>query len=113
VPDRIFDSNPELRALWEIEQQKYRETRPNGGNSAAIIGYTNFSAQAVVTLDDFYAFMPMHNYIFTPCRDIWVAGSVNARIPSIPLVDAYGAPVLDDKGKQKNLSATSWLDQNN
>jgi Family of unknown function (DUF5906) len=34
------------------------------------------------------------------------------RIPPIPLVDAYGVPVLDDKCKQKYLSATVWLDQN-
>jgi hypothetical protein len=34
-----------------------------------------------VTLDDFYAYMPMSNaYIFTPTRDTWPGSNVNARI---------------------------------
>ena len=24
-----------------------------------------------VSIDDFYAYMPRHSYIFTPCREIW------------------------------------------
>jgi hypothetical protein len=48
-----------------------------------------------VSLDDFYAYMPMHQYIFTPTRDLWPASSVNARIPPI--------------GK---VPAATWLDQN-
>src|SRR5262249_35828688 len=47
-----------------------------------------------VTLDDFYAYMPMHTYIFVPSREIWPASSVNARIRL-------------HAGK-----ASEWLDQN-
>ena len=36
-----------------------------------------------VTLDNFHAYMPMHNYIFAPTREMWPAGSVNARIPPV------------------------------
>jgi hypothetical protein len=48
-----------------------------------------------VCLDDFYAYMPMHMYIFVPSRDLWPASSVNARIPKVD-------------GK---ISASSWLDR--
>jgi len=66
-----------------------------------------------VQLEDFFAFMPMHNYIFAPCRALWPAASVNARIPSVALLDASGAPILDEKtGKQIKLPAAAWLDQN-
>jgi hypothetical protein len=51
-----------------------------------------------VTLNDFRAYMPMHSYIYTPCREMWPAASVNARVPPVPLI-IDGAPVLDDKGK--------------
>jgi hypothetical protein len=46
-------------------------------------------------LEDFVAYMPMHNYIFKPTRDTWPASSVNARI------------YLGDKKK-----ASEWLDKN-
>lgn len=65
-----------------------------------------------VGLDDFFAYMPMHNYIFIPCRTPWPAASVNARIPPVPLFDASGTPIPDDRGKQKHIPAAAWLDQN-
>jgi hypothetical protein len=68
------------------------------------------SAEAI-SLDDFYAFMPAHNYLYVPTRSAWPAASVNARIPPIKLTDPAGAPVLDDNGKQVILSAAGWLDR--
>ena len=50
-----------------------------------------------VLLDDFCAYMPQHQYIYIPTRELWPISSVNARIPCV-----------DDKG----LKASSWLDQN-
>ena len=47
-----------------------------------------------VSLDDFYAYMPMHNYIFTPSRELWPGSSVNARIPPIVMG-------VDDRGQGK------------
>ena len=54
-----------------------------------------------VTLEDFYAYMPTHSYIFAPSRELWPASSVNARVrpPS-------------EVGKGKRMSASEWLDQN-
>jgi hypothetical protein len=37
-----------------------------------------------VSLTDFYAYMPLHKYIFVPTRDLWPAVSVNARIKPVP-----------------------------
>jgi Family of unknown function (DUF5906) len=65
-----------------------------------------------VTLEDFRAHMPTHAYIFVPCREMWPASSVNARVPPVPLVDKHGAPILDETGKQKMQPAAAWLDQN-
>jgi hypothetical protein len=59
-----------------------------------------------ISLNDFYAYMPMHNYIFVPSRELWPASSVNALIPPQP----FGNPDAD--GKQKTISASAWLDQN-
>src|SRR5436309_1496427 len=48
-----------------------------------------------ISLDDFYAYMPTHRYIFTPCRQLWPARSVNARLDSV-----------------EGIAANVWLDQN-
>jgi hypothetical protein len=65
-----------------------------------------------VTIDDFVAYMPMHSYIFTPCREIWVGASVNARLPRMPLLDKHGQPMRNAKGEPITVSPTRWLDQN-
>jgi hypothetical protein len=65
-----------------------------------------------VSLDDFYAYMPQHNYIYIPSRDLWPSASVNARIPPIPITDEDGNPEHDEQGNEKKLKANAWLDQN-
>ena len=64
-----------------------------------------------VSLDDFYAYMPQHVYIFTPTREVWPASSVDARIAPVPLLDADGAPVVDRQGKELKIAASAWLDR--
>jgi hypothetical protein len=66
----------------------------------------------VLTLQDFVAYMPRHNYVCLPTLEFWPAASVNARIPPVPLVGRAGTPVLDDKGNQKMIPANAWLDAN-
>src|SRR5262245_5457258 len=56
--------------------------------------------------------MVEHKYIYAPTGDLWPAGSVNARIPPIPLVDSSGKPALNKKGEQVELTAAQWLDRN-
>jgi hypothetical protein len=65
-----------------------------------------------VSLNDFYAYMPMHSYIYAPSREMWPVASINGRIPPVPIVDAGGNPVLDQSGKQRVVRANLWLDQN-
>jgi Family of unknown function (DUF5906) len=52
-----------------------------------------------VRLEDFVAYLPMHNYIFLPTREPWPAKSVNVRLPPIPM------PGWD-------MPASAWLDAN-
>jgi hypothetical protein len=63
------------------------------------------SADAGVKLRDFYAYMPMHNYIFAPAREPWPATSVNSRIP--PIVIGVNA-----EGEKITIKASLWIDQN-
>jgi hypothetical protein len=72
---------------------------------------TEKASEEAVTLADFYAFMPTHGYIYTPTRAMWVAASINARIPPVALTKPNGEPVLDDEGKPVKMKASAWLDQ--
>jgi hypothetical protein len=62
----------------EHDRQREAERAPEGQ------AMTNGGAERaeVVTLDDFYAYMPMNGYLFTPTCEMWVATSVNARLAS-------------------------------
>ena len=51
-----------------------------------------------VALIYFYAYMPLHKYIFAPSRELWPASSVNSRL----------GPVKGDK----LIPASAWLDEN-
>ena len=55
-------------------------------------------------LEDFYAYMPTHTYIYTPTREMWPQSSVNARVPPMPTG-------VDDNGKPKTMPAGVWLDR--
>jgi hypothetical protein len=69
-------------------------------------------ARGEISLDDFYAYMPMHNYIYTPTRSHWPGASVNARLPRVPLFDSNGQPLVDEKtGKPKEITTAAWLDK--
>jgi hypothetical protein len=48
-----------------------------------------------VEVEDFYAYMPQHKYIFIPTRQLWPGSSVNARLGNIG-----------------NMRAAAWLDEN-
>ena len=61
---------------------------------------TRANQEASVSYDDFFAYMPMHNYIYTPSGDPWPASSVDSRLP----------PQQDSKGKP--IRPSTWLDRN-
>jgi hypothetical protein len=64
-----------------------------------------------VRLDDFYAYMPQHKYMFAPARELWPASSVNSRLPRVPLLGPDGTPARDDEGEPIDIPATAWLDK--
>ena len=60
--------------------------------------------QEGVKLEDFYAVMPRHAYLFAPARDMWPAASVNGRLPPVA--------VLGTDGSMLFIPPSVWLDRN-
>jgi hypothetical protein len=56
-----------------------------------------------ISLDDFWAYMPMHNYIYAPARAHWPGASVNSRLSAVEIIDA--------SGKKITVLPTAWLDK--
>ena len=61
-----------------------------------------------VALEDFYAYMPTHEYIFIPTREMWPAVSVNSRLFPIPVLEKDGTPALDAKGNPPRPACQCW-----
>src|SRR5215472_7902350 len=79
-------------------------------------GFPSFNAAKAavldsISVDDFWAYMPMHNYIYAPARAHWPAASVDSRLPKVELTDANGQPVCDANGKVIVVKPTAWLDK--
>ena len=72
---------------------------------------TTNPASGEVTLDDFVAYLPKHVYIFTPCREIWIAAGVDGCLPRMQVLTTSGQP-LRKNGKLVFEPATKWLDRN-
>jgi hypothetical protein len=95
-----------IKDLVEIIEPECRpngEAKPNGADTELPEG---------VRLEDFVTYMPMHGYIFMPAREMWPAGSVNARLPLVPLFKKNGEPLLNKEGEQKYMAPSTWLDKN-
>ncbi len=43
--------------------------------------FSGYEVDAAITINDFYALMPMHKYIFKPTGELWPAESINTRLP--------------------------------
>jgi hypothetical protein len=65
-----------------------------------------------VTYDDFYAYMPRHQYIYAPTGEMWPAASINSRLVSKPVKKKDGTPALDGTGKPRYRKPNAWLDKN-
>ena len=64
------------------------------------------------TLADFRAYAPARLCIYMPCKELWPNASVDARLPSQPMLDETGTPVRNAKGKVVMIPASKWLEQN-
>ena len=58
-----------------------------------------------ISLQDIYAYMPTHGFIYVPTREMWSAASIDARIPPIATFD-----VANRSGE--SLKASKWLASN-
>jgi hypothetical protein len=66
-----------------------------------------------VSKEDFCRYLKQQSaYFFIPCREIWPATSVNARLPRIPVLNKNGQPRKAKNGKFVTLPATHWIDEN-
>jgi hypothetical protein len=92
-------------------QEQYTKAQQQRRVKRVKLTPASITTDGAVTLDDFHAYMPRHNYIFAPSREPWPGSSVNARIPPIPLI-RNDKPVMNDEGKQVMQAASAWLDQN-
>jgi hypothetical protein len=58
-----------------------------------------------VRFADFVAYLPSHQYIYKPTRDMWPASSVDSTLPWVKVG-------TDKKGDDVMIRAALWLDQN-
>jgi hypothetical protein len=60
-----------------------------------------------IALEDFWAYLPQHAYIYVPTLEIWPAASVNAKLPPVTI----GSEMQDDgTAKTRNVKPATWLD---
>ena len=88
--------------------------------AASISRYEPAARSAPVTVADFRSYMPMHQYIFVPSRELWPGSSVNARC-EFPVINPDGSIAMRRIRQEKKdgtvefkevpIRPTAWLDQ--
>ncbi len=58
-----------------------------------------------VEFSDFVAYMPSHQYIYKPTREMWPGGSVDSRLPKVKIG-------VDKNGKDVEIRASQFIDKN-
>jgi hypothetical protein len=121
--DPRFESFPVGRSMrsfaeeFDIKFQDARQRVSSETGQKKQNGKVHSDAEAAaefassISLDDFQAYMPMHNYIFTASGELWPASSIDSRLPRQQLVGPDGTPLCDKDGKPKTIKASGWLDQ--
>lgn len=87
IPMDVFKQSPDAAQRDAIERERGR---------LEALQVTNAQQECAVALEDFYAYMPTHQYLFAPTRDLWPATSVNARLGKVG---------------EEGLRASEWLDR--
>lgn len=102
-----------LNAEYPISAHCLEQTDPQRAVRRVLYAATKAVIESDgVGLNDFYAYMPMHQYVFTPSGELWPAASINARFGYVKLTKKDGTPVLDQFGNRLSIKASTWLDQN-
>jgi hypothetical protein len=68
--------------------------------------------QTTYAFNDFVAYAPSRNCIYLPCKTPWPNGSIDTRLPRMPMLDRHGNAVVDGNGKPKTITASEWLEKN-
>jgi hypothetical protein len=105
-------ADPAWRQCYDAEEARRvfaRMAGAPGGSQKS--GQAATPADSGVALEDFYAYMPTHSYIFVPTRDPWPASSVNTRLSPVPALNKDGTPSLDKNGKPRRVKPSDWLDR--
>jgi hypothetical protein len=95
------------KGVSEDEIADYLRANKRGANDSE-----DDSSKDGIELDDFYAHLPSHTYIFVATREMWPPTSVNSRLPAVPMMKKDGTPIRDKKGNPKYMKPGSWLDKN-
>jgi hypothetical protein len=64
-----------------------------------------------VTISDFYAYLPTHQYLFGINGTLWPASSINAILPKLAILNPDGTAVPDKKGNPALMTPSVWLDR--
>jgi len=83
-PDFLAWSAKSSKHDEEFSIQQFRAAQPHSIGAGTIFwlaGQHGWQRPRPVTVEDFFAYLPAHQYIFIPTRELWPAASVNARAP--------------------------------
>lgn len=113
-----------MSALDDAWNEYESVSRPAEGNiqgpTEAPVADCDVKTPATVSVEDFFAYMPLHQYLFIPTRELWPGASVNARCAAPTNTDGTRATKrVQRKGRNGTvewqdvpLTAAEWLDQN-
>ena len=105
------DGGESGKAATAAELPQEDEADAQGGAPPRLVAAAAGGGNRGVTLGDFWAYMPKHQYIFVPTGEMWPAASINARLPKIPVVKKDGMQAVDSNGKPRSMSPSVWLDR--
>ena len=81
--------------LWELREDDDWEI---DNHSSSQLFKPKANGGGELSVQDFYAYMPKHLYLFIPTRELWPAASVNSRLPAV-------------KDDGETLKASVWIDK--
>lgn len=76
------------------------------------IADTDAELADAVTVEHFYAYLPSHQYIFVPSRELWPAVSVNARLGFVRDADGAQMRASDYLDRERAVEQMVWTPAN-